>query len=86
MLTLEQLTLFFGQLWGDDKQNYLSVCQVVEGDVVQQGIAFAKAIIDKPIDPRRISKMKVKIPPNVRQIFDGENVSQRNVSRWLQIC
>ncbi|XP_038076278.1 peroxisomal bifunctional enzyme-like [Patiria miniata] len=46
------------------------VDQVVEGDIVKQGIAFAKSVAGKPVAPRRISQMKVNAPANVRQIFD----------------
>ena len=47
--------------------------QVLEGDdYLDQGVAFAEGVATAPVDPRRVSKMPVKVDQNTPAILQGD--------------
>ncbi|KAJ8024782.1 Peroxisomal bifunctional enzyme [Holothuria leucospilota] len=47
------------------------VDKVVDGDVVSEAINFARSIEDEPVEPRRVSKMRVKANEFTSAVFDA---------------
>ena len=52
---------------------YFSV-QIIQGDLVEESIKFAKSVIGKPLQPRRLTFQPVKGADKVVPVFDGRSV------------
>jgi hypothetical protein len=46
-------------------------CQVVSGNVIDEGIKFAKAVAHKPLTTRRTSELPVKGLENAAKLREG---------------
>lgn len=43
--------------------------KVIEGDLVEEGVAFAESIANDPVGPRRVSQMPVKVDETTPMVF-----------------
>ncbi|CAH1781961.1 unnamed protein product [Owenia fusiformis] len=57
--------------------------KIVSDDILKEGIAFAKAVIDKPLNGRRISTLPVKDAENAEQLISAANASVRKRQRGM---
>ncbi|XP_071502782.1 peroxisomal bifunctional enzyme-like [Diadema antillarum] len=47
------------------------VDKVIEGDLVEEGVAFAQSIANEPVDGRRVSQMPVKVDDSTPMVFQA---------------
>ena len=46
--------------------------QILEGDPIEEGVAYAESVANDPVEPRRVSKMPVKVDETTPMVFKGD--------------